>query len=396
MTAANVVQMPPRRPAVEGDALEAILRVSAVVAEASDLSDTLNRIAESASHLLRVRGATILLRQEAVGGAFVAGQHGLSDQYARSLEEVPSLDIVEGAWGVAVRSKRPVCVEDALTDPLLAKWRDSARRERYRAFLCVPLRPVVDSVIGVINAYRDEPGPWSAHDVELLTFFADHAAIALRTAYLLDQARRQVGGLSLMVRSLRAQAHEHASQLHTVYGMLALGHADDAQRVIAEIDGENKEIDDRIAARIGVPTVAGFLASEAVICRASGVTLTLDKRSRFSALPPGVSELDAVTVLGNLVHNSIDAVSSVAPSRRRIAVALLEEASCTRFVVRDWGTGLADRDIASLFEPHATSKQGHSGIGLGLVRSIVSAARGSLEVERPDSGGLRVCASFPR
>jgi GAF domain-containing protein len=396
VTAANVVPMRPRRPAVEGDELDAILRVSAVVAEASDLSETLNRIAESASQLLRARGAAILLRQEAMDGVFVAGHYGLSDGYARSLEVVPPLHIVEGAWGVAVRTQRPVCVEDALSDPLTENWRESALRERYRSFMCVPLRPAVDSVIGVINAYRDEPGPWAEHEVELLSFFADHAAIALRTAHLLDQARRQVGGLSLMVRSLRAQAHDHANQLHTVYGMLALGHAEDAKRVIAEIDEENQGTYDRIAARIEVPAVAGFLAAEAAICRASGVSLTLDQRSRLSALPAGISELDAVTVLGNLVHNSIDAVSAVARSRRRIAVALREGDDGTRFVVRDWGTGLMEHDVAWLFQPHTTSKQDHSGIGLTLVRSIVSSARGSVEVERPDSGGLRVVVSFPR
>ena len=133
--------------------------------------------------------------------------------------------------------------------------------------------------------YRSAPGPWSARDVGLASLLADHAAIAVRTADLLDSSRRQVHGLSLMVRSLRAQAHEHANRMHAIYGLLVLGEVDDARRLVAAVEEGYHSVYGTVVSRIENTTVAGLLVAESAIALQSGIEIVLERRSRLTSCP---------------------------------------------------------------------------------------------------------------
>jgi signal transduction histidine kinase len=377
--------------------LEAIKAVSAAVAQGGALPDTLDRIARVAAQLVRAQAAAIVLRErELQTGLAVAGSYGLGKKYSDHLNATSPLEIGKGPSGLAAKHGKPVPVEDVMVDPLCAPWRGLAIRRHYRSLLSVPLRLGADRVIGVLNAYRGTPGPWASYEIDLLSLLADHAAIAIRTADLLDRARRQVDGLSLMVRSLRAQAHEHSNHLHAIYGLLALGEVEETRNLIAAVEEGYHSTYGSITRRIENATISGFLVAESAIARESGIELLLDRRSRLRELPAGLEDLDAVTVLGNLIHNAVDAVSAMPRSRRRVAVALLERPSGTIFRVRDWGPGVDEANLRRIFHRDYTTKSGHSGIGLALVQSVVKRAGGSIAAERLRSGGLAVTLEFPR
>jgi signal transduction histidine kinase len=375
--------------------LEAITAVSSAVAQSTSLRETLDRIARTAKELLQGQAAAVVLPRGEVGaGLSVAGSHGLSQEYTDFLNDTHALDDLP--TGLALKQGEPAIVEDFLLDPLTAPLRHLALREHFRAIVCMPLRLAEGRTIGVLNAYRAEPGPWDERQVALLSVLADHAAIAIRTADLLDRTRRQVDGLSLMVRSLRAQAHEHSNRLHAIYGLLVLGETTQAQQLIAHVEAGYHSMYGTVTKRIENATIAGFLVAEATIARESGIELKLDGRSRIRELPPGLVDLDAITVIGNLVHNAVEAVSTMPPPRRRVSIALLEKPDETIFRVRDWGPGLADGADRRLFDREFTTKNGHAGIGLSLVRNVVDRVGGQIDVLRPRTGGLSVAVSFPR
>jgi signal transduction histidine kinase len=315
----------------------------------------------------------------------IAGSHGLGERYQEDVNATMPIEIGKGPSGVAAASAKPVVVEDVLIDDLFAPWRGFAKRGRYRATLSVPLR-LDRRVIGVLNVYRAKPGPWSQHDVDLASLLADHAAIAVRTADLLDKTRRQVDGLSLMVRSLRAQAHEHANRLHAIYGLLVLGEVREAQRMIATVEDGYHSTYATVIGRIENPAIAGLLVAEAAVARESGIDLAIDRRSRLRELPEGLSDLDAVTILGNLMHNAIDAVAGCPRSRRRVRVKLTQRHGETNIAVRDWGRGIAPEHLEHLFDRDFTTKPGHDGLGLHLVAALVTRTGGTLNLERLQQG----------
>ena len=68
-----------------------------------------------------------------------------------------------------------------------------------------------------------------------------------------------------------------------------------------------------------------------------------------------------------------------------------------RLRVRDNGHGIDAEARKHLFEPFFTTKPGEHGLGLGLTlsASLAAAAKGSLSVEHPASGGTAFVLALP-
>jgi signal transduction histidine kinase len=375
--------------------LDAIMAVSAAVAQGAALGETLNQIAQTAAKLVSAQAAAIVLREGDVAKEMtIAGSHGLGERYPDDINATRPLEMGKGPSGIAAETGRPVCVEDVLVEDIFGPWRGFAERERYRAVLCVPLRLEDERVIGVLNVYRATPGAWDSHDVDLASLLADHAAIAIRTADLLDRSRRQVDGLSLIVRSLRAQAHEHANRLHAIYGLLVLDEPDEARRLIATVEDGYHSTYGTVTGRVENPTIAGLLVAEAAIARESGIDLALDRRSHLGQLPAALTDLDAVTILGNLLHNAVEAVSTAPRSRRRVRVAFQQRDAETKISVRDWGPGVSPDQLERILDRDYSTKQGHAGLGLHLVKTVVTRTGGKLSLERMRPTGLQAVVTY--
>jgi signal transduction histidine kinase len=63
--------------------------------------------------------------------------------------------------------------------------------------------------------------------------------------------------------------------------------------------------------------------------------------------------------------------------------------------VRDWGRGIPAQDAPSIFQPGFSTKNGHVGVGLALVRGIVHRACGELELEAGIEPGASVVVRIP-
>jgi GAF domain-containing protein len=362
-----------------------VLAVSSAVAGGSDLLETLEQIAAAAVRLSSADAAALILREGEVDGAMsVAASWGLDRAYADHLNRTNPLGLGRSPSSAAAGGDRPVTVDDVFADPRLATSSEMTIREHYGAMVAVPVRAGDAPPLGVLNAYRLAPGRWGGREVDLLSLLADHAAIAIRTAHLLEGSQRQVDGLSLMVRSLRAQAHEHANRLHAIHGLIVLGEVEAAKRLIATIEEGSHGLYGRVTRRIENATLAGFLLAESAVARERGIDLTLHPHSRLAALPPRLDDLDAVALLGNLVGNAVERAALAPRSRRRVAVRIEQEGGATTFQVRDWARG-------SL---HGHGGDGaRAGLGLALAHHVANRARGVVEVERREDG-LVVAATF--
>jgi signal transduction histidine kinase len=375
--------------------LDAIKSISTAVAHGVALDDTLRQIARTAAELVGAQAAAIILREgEMARGLTIAGSYGLGEKYAEHINTTRPLEVGRGPSGVAAQTGRPVCVDDVLLDELAEPWRGLAAREHYRAMMCVPLRLEDERVIGVLSVYRAEPGPWSPHYVDLAALLADHAAIAIRTADLLDRTRRQVDGLSLMVRSLRAQAHEHANRMHAIYGLLVLSEVEEARRLVAAVEESYHSVYGTVTGRVQNATVAGLLIAESAIAHQSGIDVVLDRRSRLTELPSSLGDLDAVTILGNLLHNAVDAASTAPASRRKVRVTLRQRDDETIFRVRDWGPGIPREQLDDVLQRDYTTKPGHVGLGLHLVNNVVTRTGGTLSLESVRPTGLQATVTY--
>jgi two-component system NtrC family sensor kinase len=117
---------------------------------------------------------------------------------------------------------------------------------------------------------------------------------------------------------------------------------------------------------------------------AEGVELVRELDARLPEVP--LSREDLATILSNLIGNAAQAIRN---GRGRIAVAARQESGRVRLEVSDTGCGISPENLARVCDPFFTTKPPGRGIGLGLslVRQLVTAAAGSLSVESTPGQG---------
>ncbi|WP_405864421.1 ATP-binding protein [Streptomyces sp. NBC_00005] len=218
--------------------------------------------------------------------------------------------------------------------------------------------------------------------------------LTLRDRTELDELERERSALRALSDALRAQAHEYTNRLHTLSGMLAVGHVPDAQAYLRELAAAPLATEGRDGARLADPYLRGLLAAKTATASERGVELRLDADSN---LPGRLTEpLDVVSVVGNLLDNAVRAAAS---GRRRPAWAelgVLAEGDTLHVAVADSGDGVRDEDVERLFQRGFTTRSAEKrpshGIGLFLARQLVVKHGGELRLGQ--AGGAEHGAVF--
>jgi two-component system CitB family sensor kinase len=206
----------------------------------------------------------------------------------------------------------------------------------------------------------------------------------LRDHTELHEALREMDGAQSLTDGLRAQAHEFSNSLHVVAGLLELGRIDEARTFIGRIrpGGAVPLAADGSALS---SEVAALLAVKIVQARERGVAVEVRAHRGIPQEMAG----DAVTILGNLVDNALDA--SAMGDRIVVEVAEADDGRM-RFVVDDSGPGVPEELRADVFREGVSTKDAGArrrGIGLALVRRIAARRGGEARVEPSPLGGAR-------
>lgn|GEM_PF-1890837 len=379
-----------RRRAQESEAIRTVART---VSAAQGLRETLAVVAREAAKIVHSRSCTVALLRD--------GEEG------EALEVVATSGDTASPVGTVVPVK-----EGRLPVPL----HGDAGAERGAGFeASVPLR-VGDETLGVLTAARREE-PFSPADHALLAAFADHAAVALRNAQLLEAAQEASRAKSDFIATM---SHELRTPLNAVLGHLQLlemelhGPVTDRQRealgrigaasrhlrgLIEEVLSFARLEAGRTEVRLDVADVRA-LAEEvgAVIeplAQAKELSFGIDARDGDASV---LTDPDKVRqVLINLAGNAVKFTESgevricVEPGESEVVLA-----------VADTGPGIPHRDQARLFRPFEQLESGfsraHEGTGLGLYLSgrYAELIGGRVEVESEPGQGSVFSLVLPR
>jgi signal transduction histidine kinase len=111
------------------------------------------------------------------------------------------------------------------------------------------------------------------------------------------------------------------------------------------------------------------------------------------------ADYDLMTgVIINLISNAIKYSTSV----KRIEIAIEEKEDMIRISVKDWGIGISKKDMEHILDPYYRGNSSNKnktkgfGIGLALVKNIVNAHNGHLDIESCPGKGSIFSISFPR
>jgi len=176
--------------------------VSAALSSTLDLQQVLRTVVDSVVRVVDCQKSAIFILDEERGELNLALGHGLSQEYIKASQGI-RLD--QGLRGIAVVRGETLAVEDIQARPDLRPYYPLLNGEGIRAFADVPLRGREQN-IGTLTVYYDDVHHFTTQELELLTTFANQAALAIENARLYqrtDQALAQrVEELSHKTRQL--------------------------------------------------------------------------------------------------------------------------------------------------------------------------------------------------
>jgi two-component system CitB family sensor kinase len=200
-----------------------------------------------------------------------------------------------------------------------------------------------------------------------------------------------------LTEALRSQAHESANRLHAIVSLIELGHPDRALSFATEELQLSQVLTDRVVGAVGEPALTALLLGKAAQASERGIDLRI---AHDAVWPPEAAPVrDAVTIVGNLIDNAFDAVTSgsSAGGERRVEVDSRLEGDVLVLSVADSGPGLPPDAVDAAFRRGYSTKEqgsaGRRGIGLALVAQSVSRLGGHLEVSGPP--GARFTVRLP-
>jgi sensor histidine kinase regulating citrate/malate metabolism len=203
----------------------------------------------------------------------------------------------------------------------------------------------------------------------------DLPASAVRDAVSSYESVRTLG------EALHAQRHEHANRMHTAVALIELGRGDEAIALLTETARTSQALADHVVARDGDPTVAALLLGKAAQAAELGVEWVVEMEPAIPRTKLGA--VDAVSLVGNLVDNAIYAAAT-GPEPRWVRVEMaLASGGRIALTFADSGAGVPESLRDRIFEPGFSTKPAGAdgrGVGLALVRDIVAAAGGTLEL----------------
>jgi len=157
-----------------------------------DLQTVLQTLVESAARLCEADKATITRQKD--GSFFRAESYGFSDEFADYVRTVPIVPDRGSAIGRALLEGTLIQIPDVQADADYT-FVEAQRLGGFRTILAVPmLREGVP--IGVIGLTRSEVRPFTEKQIELVTTFADQAAIAIENVRLFEEVQAKTRDLS--------------------------------------------------------------------------------------------------------------------------------------------------------------------------------------------------------
>ena len=385
---------------------------------AFDLQTVLQTLVESAAHLCEADKATIT-RQK--GNVFYrAESYGFSPEFMDYIKDLPIEPERSTASGRALLEGRAIHIADVKTDPEYAF--EGQKFDAYRTILSVPMLRE-DIPLGVLTLIRSEARPFTDKQIDLVSTFADQAAIAIENVRLFheiqDKSRQLEVASQHKSQFLANMSHELRTPLNAILGYTELmadgiyGELPEkTMGVLKRLESNGRHLLGLINDVLDLSKIeAGQLVLElsdyslediAQTVRSTLEPLAADKKLAFKIevapkMPPGHGDGRRLTqVVINLVGNAIKFTDA-----GEVVIKATATDGSFHLSVRDTGPGISAADQAKLFQEFQqadnaiTRKKGGTGLGLAISKRIVEMHGGKIWVESQLGQGSTFSVTLP-
>ncbi len=389
---------------------------------AFDLKSVLQTLVDSAARLCDADKATITRQKDGV--FFRAEAYGFSPEFIEYVRTVPVEPERGTVTGRALLEGRIIHIPDVQADPEYT-WAEAQKLGGFRTILGVPM--LRDGIpIGVLALTRSEVRPFTDKQIELVSTFADQAAIAIENVRLFheiqDKSRQLAEASQHKSQFLANMSHELRTPLNAIIGVTemlredaealqqdlepldrVLGAARHLLALINDILDLSKIEAGRMELQLETfalaPLIAGAvktiepLAAKnanqvAVNCDAAIGTLYADQMRLRQALLNLLSNANKFTDHGTI---TIEAQQGEEDGRDWVTIA-----------VADTGIGMTAEQMGKLFQEFSqadastTRKYGGTGLGLAISKRFCQMMGGDISVASEQGKGSTFTIRLPR
>ncbi len=387
-----------------------------------DLQTVLDALTESAARLCEADMAAITRPK---GSTFYyTTSYGFPADYLEFVRTIPLTAGRGSVMGRTLIEGKAVQVRDVLADPEYV-YLDHQKKSGARTILGVPLLRE-NSPIGVVLLYRREVRPFTDKQIELVTTFADQAAIAIENVRLFDEIQdksRQLAEASQHKSQFLANmSHELRTPLNAIIGVsemlredaeAAQGDTEPLDRVLGAARHLSALINDVLdLSKIEAGRMELNLQSFALVPLIEEVVRTVEPLASKSAnrlaldCEEGLGSMHADQMrlrqaLLNLMSNA-----NKFTDKGSITVAARQGRHNGRewitLSVADTGIGMTAEQMGRLFQEFSqataatASKYGGTGLGLTISRRFCQMMGGDIEVASEVGRGSTFTIRLPR
>ncbi|MBW2690734.1 MAG: sensor histidine kinase [Deltaproteobacteria bacterium] len=221
------------------------------------------------------------------------------------------------------------------------------------------------------------------------------AVASFRRKDELDILARQLSQVKEYSEMLRAQTHEYSNKLHTIAGLIQIGHEKEALELIGRETAGYQGLIAFLAKAVPFPVLAAFILGKYNHAQELRIEFEIDPDSRLTDVPPELSREKLVTILGNLIDNAFDAALQ-GERKAKVKLSMTDVGNDLVFEFEDSGIGIPAERSEQIFEKDFTTKQHDRGQGLYLVKKALNDLGGQITVGDSELGGALFSVFIPK
>jgi sensor histidine kinase regulating citrate/malate metabolism len=217
-----------------------------------------------------------------------------------------------------------------------------------------------------------------------LIFLARNIFLVAKQRKMLDIQDFYIEHLNEMVRVIRSQRHDFINHMQVVYALMKTKKPERAEQYIEELC-QNVRFNDGV--------LYALLIAKEELAADKEISFKIKIDSDLVGL--NVKPLDLITVLGNLLDNSFEAVEELPQEKKNVAIKIFQTSK--HFVFQTANPGYIPKHLREkIFEMGFSTKSGKNrGVGLASVASVVEKNSGRITVSSSEDSGTKFTVMFP-
>ena len=221
------------------------------------------------------------------------------------------------------------------------------------------------------------------------------AVISFRLKREKEELEQTINAVIQDKENLRAIIHEFNNQMAVIYGLMQMKHYERAMEFIKSEHQSKQDDIYKVSKAFRIPTLVGLVISKISRAKELGVTFEVDPLSEIHTEQLPISENELTCIVGNLINNAFDSIVRSDPDSRVVRIHI-NQGKDLIIEVEDSGSGIDEASLDKIYERGYTAKNDpNHGVGLSLVKSIVTEANGAILVEDSELGGALFSIFIP-